>query len=174
MQVILIILMSVLAAVSYGVLQDQVTARVCVEYFTIGHVQYIQTDSPTLLGLYWGVVATWWVGLPLGVLLAIAARIGKRPKRSARSLIKPIVILMGIIGACALLSGIIGSIAAAKGWVILLEPLATKVPAEKHVAFLADLWAHLAAYCAGAVGAVVLCVIIWLSRGRAGKPATNR
>src|SRR5438105_3328307 len=32
-----ILLLSVATAVAYGIVQDQVTARVCVEYFTIGH-----------------------------------------------------------------------------------------------------------------------------------------
>jgi hypothetical protein len=33
-----ILLLSVAAAVLYGILQDQVTARICVEYFTVGWV----------------------------------------------------------------------------------------------------------------------------------------
>ena len=173
MQTILIILMCVLAAVCYGVLQDQVTARVCVEYFTIGHVQYIRTDSSTLLGLYWGVVATWWVGLPLGVLMAAAARVGKRPKLSARSLMKPVVILMGVIGAFALVAGIAGFIAARNDWVIIREGtrLAARLPLEKHDAFLANLWAHIAAYYVGAIGGVVLCVVVWMQRRTAGARA---
>ncbi|MBV8223051.1 MAG: hypothetical protein JO293_06785, partial [Candidatus Eremiobacteraeota bacterium] len=65
------------AAVLYGELHDQITARVCVEYFTIGHPPLFPTDDPTLLGLGWGVVATWWVGLVLGAGLAVAARAGR-------------------------------------------------------------------------------------------------
>jgi hypothetical protein len=37
MESVKIIALCVGAAIAYGVLQDQVTARVCVEYFTIGH-----------------------------------------------------------------------------------------------------------------------------------------
>ena len=37
METIKIILMEVAAAIVYGILHDQITARVCVEYFTIGH-----------------------------------------------------------------------------------------------------------------------------------------
>jgi hypothetical protein len=33
-----IVFLSVAAAILYGILQDQVTARICVEYFTIGHL----------------------------------------------------------------------------------------------------------------------------------------
>jgi len=50
--------------VAYGLVHDQVTVRVSLEYFTIGHPQLITTSSPTLLALFWGAAATWWVGLP--------------------------------------------------------------------------------------------------------------
>jgi hypothetical protein len=78
-----IIAFGLFAAIAYGVIHDQVTARVCLEYFTIGHPALIRTSSPTLLALAWGFVATWWVGIPLGVIIAIAARHGGRPKLSA-------------------------------------------------------------------------------------------
>ncbi|MEM7013599.1 MAG: hypothetical protein AAF585_19175 [Verrucomicrobiota bacterium] len=52
MEFIKIILLSIVAAVVYGILHDQVTARICVEYFTIGHAQLIDSDSPTVLGLH--------------------------------------------------------------------------------------------------------------------------
>jgi hypothetical protein len=51
-----------------------VTARVCVEYFTVGHAPIFHTESPTLLAFWFGTMATWWVGLILGVLAALAAR----------------------------------------------------------------------------------------------------
>jgi hypothetical protein len=44
------------------------------------------------------------------------------------------------------------------GWVRLLEPLAHRVPPEKHAAFLADAFAHGAAYAAGFLGGVILWV----------------
>jgi hypothetical protein len=62
------------SAVLYGICHDQVTARVCVEYFTVGHAPIFHTESPTLLAFWFGTMATWWVGLILGVLAALAAR----------------------------------------------------------------------------------------------------
>ena len=62
MESLKIILLCVLAAIVYGILHDQVTARVCVEYFTIGHPPIFHTDDPTLLAFGWGVIATWWMG----------------------------------------------------------------------------------------------------------------
>ena len=164
MQALAIVALCVVAAIVYGVLHDQVTARVCVEYFTIGHAPIFGTDDPTLLGLGWGVLATWWVGLILGVALALAARAGSRPPRSVRSLVRPVVRLMLVLGFIALVAGVLGWVLASAGAVVLLEPLATEVPREKHTAFLADLWAHMASYLFGFLGGLVVCVRVWRSR----------
>ncbi len=66
-----IVLFSVGCAICYGILHDQVTAHVCVEYFTVGHVSLVSTTDPTVLAFVWGVVATWWVGLPLQAIRKI-------------------------------------------------------------------------------------------------------
>jgi len=58
MQSLAIVLLCIGSAVMYGVLHDQVTARICVEYFTIGHPPVFPTDDPTLLGIGWGIIAT--------------------------------------------------------------------------------------------------------------------
>ena len=166
LQSLAIITLSILAAVTYGVIHDQITARICIEYFTIGHPQIVgpAIATPTVIGVVWGVVATWWVGLGLGIPLAVAARAGKRPPRSVGSLVRPIGLLMLVTGVLAAVVGCIGYLAASRGWVFLLEPLASRVPADKHVAFLTDLWAHSASYLFGAVGGVVLIVRTWRIR----------
>jgi len=141
-----IILLSIAAVILYGIVHDQVTARMCVEYFTIGHPPIFGTDDPTLLGVGWGILATWWVGLLLGMPLAVVARAGKLPKRSAASLVKPIAILM-LASACgAILAGLLGWFLANRGIVQLVEPLASAVPVDRHVAFLIDGFAHTASY----------------------------
>ena len=89
MELVKIVLLSVLSAVVYGILHDQVTARVCVEYFTIGHPPVFPTDSPTWLAFGWGVIATWWAGLFLGLPAAIACRVGALPKLDAADLLRP-------------------------------------------------------------------------------------
>ena len=100
MQSLGIVLVSILAAVLHGIVHDQITARICVEYFTIGHPPVFNTDDPTLLAIGWGTIATSWVGAMLGVPLAIVAGAGSRPKRDIKSLIRPIAILM-IVNAIA-------------------------------------------------------------------------
>ncbi|HEV3004290.1 MAG TPA: hypothetical protein VGX78_07500, partial [Pirellulales bacterium] len=170
MQSISIILLAVLMAVAYGIAHDQVTARVCVEYFTIGHPPVFDTASPTLLGLGWGLLATWWVGLLLGVPLAFAARIGARPKRSAVSLVRPMMFLLAVNGGCAFLAGSTGYVAASKGWVRLVGTLAARVPEDRHVVFIADLWAHFSSYFVGFLGGAVVCTLVWMSRRASPTP----
>jgi hypothetical protein len=166
MQSLAIVALCIASAVVYGILHDQVTARVCVEYFTIGHPPVFDTDSPTLLGLGWGIIATWWAGLLLGIPLAIAARAGRRPKRSVRSLVRPIATLLLIMAVCALLAGIAGFILGSIEALVLVEPMASRVPHDRHVRFLAAGGAHLASYFVGFVGGIVVIARVWRSRGR--------
>ena len=163
-----IVLGSILVAVLYGVAHDLVTARVCVEYFTIGHPRVVDSESPTVLALVWGVLATWWVGAGLGALLALAARAGQRPKVKPGALVRPVLRLLALMGLCALVAGLAGFGAARAGWVHLLEPLAARVPAERHVVFLADMWAHSASYGVGFVGGIFFAWRTWRSRGSRG------
>jgi hypothetical protein len=164
MQGLKIVLLGVAAAVIYGVLHDQVTARICVEYFTIGHPPIFATQDPTLLALAWGVSASWWVGLLLGVGLALVARFGRRPRRSAGPHVRPVAGLMGVTACGALLAGVVGWLLAQRGSVFLVEPLASEVPADRQAVFLADAWAHSASYLVGLVGGNVMLIRVWLSR----------
>lgn len=166
MQAVGILLITVVAAITYGIIHDQITARICLEYFTVGHPRLIESESPTVLGLFWGVVATWWVGVPLGVGLALAARAGHRPKLRARNLVRPILNLMGIMYMVAFLAGILGFAFAEAGVFELSEPLYSAVPRERHVAFLIDGWAHTGSYAAGIVGGIGLWIKTWRRRRR--------
>jgi hypothetical protein len=168
MQSLKIIFLCITAAIVYGILHDQVTARVCVEYFTIGHPPIFDTDSPTLLAFGWGIIASWWVGLFLGIAAALTARFGPRPKLNAVQLFRPIVFLMAIMGIVSLLAGTVGYFMAEIGGVWLVEPMKSRIPFAKQSLFMADLWAHLAAYGVGFVGGIIVCVRIWLRRKRMG------
>ena len=164
MESIKIILLSIAAATAYGIVHDQITARICVEYFTIGHPPIFGTEDPTLLGLGWGIIATWWVGLFLGVPAAVVARGGSWPKRDAHWLLKPISFLMAVSACGAILAGLAGWWLASQNLVHLVGPLAEKVPPEKHVPFLIDGFAHSASYGFGFVGGIVLMACILRSR----------
>lgn len=98
--------------------------------------------------------ASWWMGAFLGVPLAIASRAGRPPKLLASELFTPVGTLLAVM---ALAAGLIGYVAASNGRVWLVGRMAEQVPADRHVPFLADLWAHNAAYSVGFVGGFVLC-----------------
>jgi len=161
----------VVSAVIYGVLFDQITARICVEYFTIGHPPVFGTVDPTTLGIGWGIIATWWAGLLLGVPLAFAAQAGNRPKRDAASLVVPIVFLLAVMGLCALIAGVVGWLLSSRETVFLVGWLARAVPRDRHVPFLADAWAHTTSYAVGFAGGCILILRVWRSRG-SGEPGT--
>lgn len=164
MQWLAILALSIFTAVAYGIVHDQITARICVEYFTIGHPMIIPTDDPTVLGIVWGILATWWVGALIGVPLAIMARSGSGPKLSAGQLIRPLALLCAGCGAFAIVAGLLGYVAASQGWVWLVGPMARAVPPDKHTAFLVDLWAHSASYLGGFLGGLLL--LNWTRRQR--------
>jgi hypothetical protein len=159
-----IILLCIISSVVYGILHDQVTARVCVEYFTVGHPPIFHTESPTLLAFGWGVVATWWVGLILGILAALVSRLGSWPKFDAARLVRPIGILLIVMVVASLLAGIAGYEIAKAGVLKLPEPLASRLPTVRHIPFFADWWAHQAAYGVGFFGGLVLCVWVLFRR----------
>jgi len=112
MESLKIILVCIAASILYGICHDQITARICIQYFTIFHPPVFPTQSPTLLGIGWGVIATWWVGATLGVLLALCARAGSRPKLSVCGLYGPIGKLLLVMAVCALISGVTGFVLA--------------------------------------------------------------
>ncbi len=62
-----------------------------------------------------GIVATWWVGVTLGVPLATFARNGSRPKITADALVRPIIMLFAFSAILAVLAGHVGYIAASMG-----------------------------------------------------------
>lgn len=173
METVKILVACIATAVLYGIAHDQVTARVCLEYFTIGHPPIFQTESPTLLALGWGTLATWWAGLLVGIPISAACRIGAWPKLGARQLIRWLATLQVVTGLASLLAGIWGYYAAKSGEIWIGESLESAIAPEKHVYFLADLWAHRAAYETGFAGGLVLTAWILFTRRRLSQAASE-
>ncbi|MBN9502293.1 MAG: hypothetical protein BGO01_13400 [Armatimonadetes bacterium 55-13] len=61
----------ILAAVIYGIVHDQITARVYLPYFTVFHPHVIDSEDPTVVALVWGgdrdVVGGIDFGIPVGL-----------------------------------------------------------------------------------------------------------
>lgn len=163
-----------LAAICYGVVHDQITARLCIEYFTVFHPRLVASTSPTVLGLVWGVVATWWVGAGLGVLLALTGRLGRWPKVEPGTLLRPVLILLCVAGCCAVLAGLVGDYVAREQIVVLpawvQQKLGSDTDPSKAPRFLSAFLAHNTSYNVGAIGGLVIAVRVVLRRRRLAMP----
>ena len=102
-----IILLVVGAAAVYGVAHDEITARLCLEYFTLAHPPLFPTNSPTVLALCWGLAATLGVGLLFGLLLAEVSQSPELPPLPITKLFRPVALVLVVTGllaaACRLL-----------------------------------------------------------------------
>lgn len=165
-------LLCIAAAILYGILHDQVTARLCLAYFTVGHAPVFPTQDPTLLGIGWGVIATWWVGASLGLPTVLAMRVGRRPVWGSAQLVRPLAALLASVGLAALLAGIAGYALAQAGLVHLPQVSLALLPPGAEAGFISAGWAHLTSYAGGMVGGAALWV--WLWRHRSPAPAAPR
>lgn len=168
-QTVAIVALSTFAACLYGVLHDLVTAHVCLQYFTEFHPDLGIAPDPIAQALAWGVIATWWVGLPLGGVVAFANLFGSRPHLSTRQLVKPISVLLIVMAICAAAAGGIGYLVG--------EPITSMVfPEGQHYGsefgrrFGAVLFTHNASYFSGIFGGIALAVWVWVKRGRFSVP----
>ena len=155
-----IILLAIGAAVAYGIVHDQITIRVCPEYFTVAHPHILNTDSLTLIALGWGVVATWWGGLAAGILFAIAARAGSPEKFTSRHFVRPALLLLLVMAVCATVAGFIGHWLSGTGQIPSVQAWGSMLPVEKQPGFMADLFAHALSYLVGGVGSVTIALAI--------------
>jgi len=177
-------ILGVLAAVTYGVLHDQVTARLCIEYFNsdaVPHHKELLDDlnfpwknSPTAVALLWGTAATWWVGLPIGAAVGAASRLGSMPKLSLRELIKPVGIYGAFVAGSSFIAGLAGYFLRKGKFLTLKSFPLPGLPAAKEAAFISNCFSHQAAYAAGAVGAVGLISWILYKRIKKLKEARKR
>jgi len=108
MKVVQVILLAVLAACCYGVIHDQITVRLCIEYFSVAHPPLFHTTSPSLLGLCWGVTATIGIGVVLGFALALVSQSPGPASYSLSRLARSIFILLAVMAVSAAVAGIVG------------------------------------------------------------------
>lgn len=147
------------AAIAYGIVMDQITIRVCPEYFTVAHPHILNTGSLTLLALAWGVVATWWAGAIAGVVFGLAASVGSREKLTWRHFTRPVLVLFALMAACAVAAAFAGDWLVVTGQIPALRAWGSMLPVEKQSAFMADVFAHAMSYFIGAVGALVIALV---------------
>ena len=161
-----IVALCTLAACGYGIVHDQITVRVCSEYFSVAHPPLFPTDSPTLLALCWGVAATWWVGLALGTVLALVSHAGPGAPTPAASFYQPVGVLLAVMGLAAFAAGLVGYGLTRGGFVPVPGVVRRIVPVWKEARFVAAWCAHLTSYLVGAAGGALVCLRAWNARGR--------
>lgn len=158
--VLKIILTTLVVTVCYGIIHDMVTAHLCVEYFTIGHPKIIESESPVKLALAWGIIATWWVALPMGILIAGFNCLGSYPPLEYKQVVRLILRLILMMVGLALLAGITGFILSEMNVIYLVSHLAEQTDKSNHSKFLATGWAHISSYLTGVTGTLFICLII--------------
>ncbi|MBE2282682.1 MAG: hypothetical protein IAE77_04385 [Prosthecobacter sp.] len=167
MKYIRIVLFAIGSAIVYGIIHDQITTRVCIEYFTVAHPRLILSESPTVLGLFWGVVATWWVGLGLGLPLALASRVGQGPKLEWRDHRRGMGWLLGFMAALAAVAGVCAWLATrTQDPVHLADLTGQQITPHLRSRFLAAWAAHGTSYGGGFVGGLALIVLTIVRRRR--------
>jgi hypothetical protein len=170
MQKTKIVLLTLGMATFYGVVHDQITARLCIEYFTLAHPPLFPVSSPTLLALCWGVAATLGVGLVLGFLLAQASQSPGLPGMPISSLYRPLLVVLGVTAAAAIMAGWGGFALSERSILVLTELRADAwvelLPRSEQNRFMAVWFAHSASYLFGFVGGGILIFRIWDRRQR--------
>jgi hypothetical protein len=159
-----IVLLGLSALVGYAMLQDQVSVRLCPEYFTVLHPPIPGLTDPTLLGISWGFLGAWWGGVLLGFVMSFVATLGPRPALTARELVRPVAILVGVLAAVTALTGFTVWHHAGVLGASLDAGMAGLVPVENHRGLLTVACYHLTAYVTATVGGVLLCAWVWPQR----------
>jgi hypothetical protein len=158
--------LSIVAAIAYGVLHDEITARICFEYFTVAHPPLFGTTSPAILGICWGIVAALGVGLVLGVGLALVSHSEDLPPIPIRHLLQSILTLLSVAAVSAVLAGVVGFELSQRSLVCLPAGLAEVIPISRQDRFMAVWFAHGASYLVGLTGGLFLILRIWWARGK--------
>lgn len=156
--VALVAVAGVLAA-AYGALHDQLSYTVAPEYYTrFKFMQFawvgVGDMAPRVGAAVVGVLATWWVGVYAGLVVAGAVLVHRTAREMVRSTLRAYV-LLALVAACAGLFGL------AVGWVAFGSDAVTRYvdwwrPAGLIAPrrFFAAGMMHDASYLGGAIGMV--------------------
>jgi len=161
-----VILIAILVAITYGIIHDQITAHLCVEYFAVAHPPLFHTKSPTLLGFLWGVFATIGIGAVLGSILAqVSQSEGLHPYPFGR-LCRSLLILAAAMALMALFAGVLGFELSRHSIISLPAGFAGMISPARRDRFMAVWFAHCASYLAGLTGGAFIILRIWNQRDR--------
>jgi hypothetical protein len=144
--------------VGYAILQDQVSARLCPEYFTIFHQPIPGLTDPTLLGIAWGFLGSWWGGALMGYSAGLTATVGEKPPLPFRTIFRGMLLIMGAVAIMAILVGVSTARHVQLLGVTIDEQAMLGVPIDnQRNAFIVANY-HMVAYATAIVGSVILCL----------------
>ncbi|HEV7926315.1 MAG TPA: signal peptide-containing protein [Verrucomicrobiae bacterium] len=96
---VLIVVLAVFVAGLYGVMHNQISYTVAPEYFTkFKFRQFGLTDSPLperVRASMVGFLASWWMGIPIGLLVGAAGFIHRGPRRMLRVSLWSLLVAVG-------------------------------------------------------------------------------
>lgn len=167
---LLYVLLSMGVAGIFGALHDQISYTVSPEYFT--RFKFLQFDlldagvPERFRAAKVGFLASWWMGLPLGLLTGVAGGIQRSPRQRLRALLWSWVVIVGFSLLFAL-----GGL-----WYGYLQTANLDL-ADYHGWFLPDLlqhprnficvgYMHNAAYLGGVLSIPAAWVFHWIYRSR--------
>lgn len=111
--IFLLILIAPIVAGIYGIIHDQLTYTISPEYYTkfkfiqFGFVDFGNKaifDNPRIYVSVVGFLATWWMGLPIGIILSLVGLSNKDGKTMFKITLKSILVTVII----AFITGLIG------------------------------------------------------------------
>lgn len=149
-------------ACTLGLCLDVVTANVAVEYFTVHHPRVVDSRSPWVMALIWGIGASWWFGAIAGAALAWINHRRTQPL-APRRILKEVAI------ACAVLWCVMISILVAIYLFAGTIPEEIRRPSfESDRRIMAVALAHQFEYLLGGIALVIVGVRLWRARAGAG------
>lgn len=175
---VLIIFLALVVAGLYGIIHDQISYTVAPEYFTkFKFIQFGFTETPVperVRASIIGFLASWWMGIPIGLLVGAAGFIHRGPRRMLKVSLWSIVVAAGFtlfLGLCGLLYGYIQTrhidLAQYQNWFIPEDVKDLR-------RFLCAGYMHNASYLGGALSIMVAWgfhVVVRLRKRDTAKPA---
>ena len=155
---LLLIAACIVAMAGYGMVQDQFSVRLSREYFTVGHPPIEGLNDPTLLGLAWGFLGSWWGGMLMGLSLGLVATLGKPPQLTAREVLPGVGWLLLAVACGTILAGGSAWYNGGIAEVRLGGDWAASIPEDRQLPFLTVACAHFGTYVTAVTGTLVLCL----------------
>jgi hypothetical protein len=126
---IIVVVLAVVVAGLYGIAHNQISYTVAPEYFTKFKFQrfgFVETPLPERVRASMvGFLASWWMGVPIGLLAGVAGFIHRGASRMLRISLWSLVVIVAftlLFGLCGLLYGYLQTmhvnVAEYRGWFI--------------------------------------------------------